>query len=402
MPPNSREALRYQPPRNLKLFGLIALAMGAAVVILGLISRVHADQDVRAWTKAQETPTVSLVQAKADTAPATLTLPAQLQAYESAGIRSRVSGYLKDWKVDIGSVVKKGQLLAEVDTPDLDQQLAQARADLATAKANQALSKSTEARWKNLLGKDAVSQQEYDEKAGDLAAKTSVVTAAEANVGRLVATEAFKRIVAPFDGVITTRSTDIGQLITAGSAAEAPLFTVSQVDKLRVYVQVPQSYVAQIHPGMTAKLVAPERPNEDFTATVVADAQAIQQQTGTLLVQMQLDNRSGKLKAGGYVQASMALPTAARVARIPASALINDEHGVHVATVGPDGKVVMRPVTVARDLGQSIEVSAGIVPGDRVIDSPPDDLSAGDLVRTGREGGQDSQGKDPRGGRGNG
>jgi RND family efflux transporter MFP subunit len=291
-----------------------------------------------------------------------------------------VSGYLKDWKVDIGTVVKKGQLLAEIDTPDLDQQLDQARADLATAKANQALSASTEARWKNLLAKDAVSQQEYDEKAGDLAAKTSLVKAAEANVGRLVATEAFKRIVAPFDGVVTTRSTDIGQLVTAGNATDPPLFTVSQVDKLRVYVQVPQSYVAQIHPGMTAKLVAPERPSETFTATVVADAQAIQQQTGTLLVQMQIDNRSGKLKAGGYVQADLALAASSKVARIPASALINDEHGVHVATVGPDGKVVMRPVSVARDLGQSIDIAAGIVPGDKVIDSPPDDLNAGDQV----------------------
>jgi RND family efflux transporter MFP subunit len=382
MPPNSRQqVLNYQAPRNLKLIGLIALAVGAAVVVVGVIGRVHSDQGERAWNKDQQVPTVALVQAKADTAPATLTLPAQLQAYESAGIRPRVSGYLKDWKVDIGSVVKKGQLLAEVDTPDLDQQLAQARADLATAKANQVLSQSTEARWKNLLAKDAVSQQEYDEKAGDLAAKTSVVTAAEANVGRLMATSAFKRIVAPFDGVVTTRNTDIGQLVTAGNATDPPLFTVSQVDKLRVYVQAPQSYVAQIHPGMTARLTVPERPTETFTATVVADAQAISSQTGTLLIQMQIDNRSGKLKAGGYAQAALALSSSAKVARIPASALINDEHGVHVATIGPDGKVVMRPVTVARDLGQSIDIASGIAPGDQVIDSPPEDLSAGDAVR---------------------
>jgi RND family efflux transporter MFP subunit len=386
MPPNSPEALRYQAPRNLKLVGLIVLAVAAVVVVLGLIGRVRADQGVKTWTKAQEIPTVGLVQAKADTAPTNLTLPAQLQAFENAGIRPRVSGYLKDWKVDIGSVVRKGQLLAEVDTPDLDQQLLQARADLATARANQALADSTEKRWKNLLAKDAVSQQEYDEKAGDLAAKTSVVKAQQANVSRLMATEAFKRIVAPFDGVVTTRATDIGQLVTAGSATDQPLFTVSQVGRLRVYVQVPQAYVAQIHPGMTAKLSAPERPGEAFTATVVADAQAIQQQTGTLLVQMQIDNRSGKLKAGGYVQASLALPSQAQVALIPSSALINDEHGVHVAMVGPDGKVVMRPVTVARDLGQSLDISAGVNPGDKVIDSPPDDLTAGDEVHIAGQG----------------
>lgn len=381
MPPNNSEVLRYQAPRNLKLIGLIALAIAAVVVVMGVISRLRSDHEVKTWTGAQQTPTVALVTAKADTAPAALTLPAQLMAYENAGIHSRVSGYLKDWKVDIGQAVKQGQVLAEVDTPDLDQQLAQARADLATAKANQSLSSSTEARWKNLLAKDAVSQQEYDEKAGDLAAKTSVVKAQEANVSRLLATSAFKRIVAPFDGVITTRTTDIGQLISAGNPAEAPLFTVSQIDKLRVYVQVPQSYVAQIHQGMTAKLTAPERPGEAFTATVVADAQAISTQTGAMLVQMQIDNRAHKLKAGGYVQASLSLPSSAKVARIPASALINDEHGVHVAMVGADGKVFMRPVTVARDMGQTLDISAGLLPGDKVIDSPPEDLDPGQAVR---------------------
>jgi RND family efflux transporter MFP subunit len=381
MPPNSPDVLRYTPPRNLKLIGLIALAIAAVVVVLGVISRVRADQDVRTWTRAQTTATVALVAAKADNAPSSLTLPAQLQAFQSAGIHSRVSGYLKDWKVDIGQAVRKGQLLAEVDTPDLDQQLAQARADLATAKANQSLSQITETRWKNLLAKDAVSQQEYDEKAGDLAAKTSVVRAAEANVGRLVATQDFKRIVAPFDGVVTTRATDIGQLISAGNPAEAPLFTVAQVDRLRVYVQAPQSYVAQIKPGMTAKLTVPERPSESFTAQVVADAQAISPQTGALLVQLQIDNRDRKLKAGGYAQATLALPATRQVARIPASALINDEHGVHVATVGAGGKVVFRPVTVARDMGQSIDIASGLQPGDKVIDSPPDDLNAGDVVR---------------------
>jgi RND family efflux transporter MFP subunit len=381
MPPNSSEILHYQPPKRLKLVGLIAIVVAAVVVVLGLMTRVHANQEVNAWTKDQTEPSVSLVTAKADIAAATLTLPAQLQAYENAGIHSRVSGYLKDWKVDIGQPVKQGQLLAEVDTPDLDQQLVAAKADLATARANEALSKSTAARWKNLLAKDAVSQQEYDEKAGDLAAKSSLVNAASANVARLQATSAFKRIVAPFDGVVTSRSTDIGALISAGNPAELPLFTVSEVDKLRVYVNVPQSYSAQIHKGMTAILTAPERPGETFTATVVGDAQAISTQTGSLLVQMQIDNRARKLKAGAYVQSSLTLPSSATVARIPASALINDEHGVHVVMIGADGKVFMRPVTVGRDLGQNIDIASGVAPGDKVIDSPPDDLNAGDTVK---------------------
>ncbi|MDB5460300.1 MAG: efflux transporter periplasmic adaptor subunit [Caulobacteraceae bacterium] len=381
MPPNKSEVLRYTPPARLKLVGIVALVVAAGVVATGLVARVRADRDVRQWTHEQVVPTVGLVSAKADNAPQALTLPAQIQAFQNAGIHSRVPGYLKAWHVDIGDTVRKGQLLAEIDTPDLDQQLAAARADLATARANEALSRSTAARWKNLLARDAVSQQEYEEKAGDLAAKSSVVNAASANVGRLQATAAFKRIVAPFDGVITTRSTDIGALISAGNAAEAPLFTVSQVDRLRVYVNVPQSYSAQIHKGMTARLTAPERPGESFTATVVGDAQAISAQTGSLLVQLQFDNRGGKLKAGGYAQASLALPGGAGLARIPASALITDEHGVQVATVGPGNRVVMRKVTVGRDLGPFIELSSGLAPNEKVIDSPPDDLTQGDVVK---------------------
>ena len=381
MPPNKHDVLSYRAPANLKLVGIIALLVALGVAATGVIGRVHANQNVKEWTREQLVPTVGLVTAKADKSAASLTLPAQVQAFQNAGIHSRVPGYLKAWHVDIGDRVRKGQLLAEIDTPDLDQQLAAARADLATARANAALSASTAARWKNLLAKDAVSQQEYDEKAGDLAAKTSLVNAQNANVARLLATAAFKRIVAPFDGVVTTRSTDIGQLISAGNPAEQPLFTVSQVDKLRVYIQVPQNYVAQIHQGMTAKLTAPERPSESFTAVVVADAQAISAQTGSLLVQLQLDNRDRKLKAGGYVQAALTLPAAKTVARIPASALINDEKGVHVVMVGADGKVFMRPVTVARDLGSTIDIAAGLKPGDKIVDSPPDDLSAGDPVK---------------------
>jgi RND family efflux transporter MFP subunit len=381
MPPNSPNLLAYSPPRNLKLAGLIAVGVAAVVVAVGVMARVHATQDVKAWTHEQLVPTVTLVTAKADSAAQTLTLPAQVQAFQNAGIHSRVPGYLKAWHVDIGMPVRKGQLLAEVDTPDLDQQLAAARADLGTARANAALSQTTAARWKNLLAKDAVSQQEYDEKAGDFAAKSSLVNAASANVARLQATSAFKRIVAPFDGVVTTRSTDIGTLISAGNPAEPPLFTVSQVDKLRVYVNVPQNYSAQIHKGMTASLTAPELPGQTFTATVVGDAQAISAQTGSLLVQLQIDNRAGKLKAGSYMQASLDLAAGARLARIPASALITGANGAQVAALGPDGKVVLRKVTVARDFGTSIELSSGVEPNDKIIDNPPDDLAAGDPVK---------------------
>ena len=380
MPPNKHDVLSYRAPANLKLVGIIALLVALGVAATGVIGRVHANQNVKEWTREQLVPTVGLVTAKADKSAASLTLPAQVQAFQNAGIHSRVPGYLKAWHVDIGDRVRKGQLLAEIDTPDLDQQLAAARADLATARANAALSASTADRWKNLLAKDAVSQQEYEEKAGDALAKASVVNAAAANVSRLQATSAFKRIVAPFDGVITTRSTDIGALISAGNPNEAPLFTVSQIDKLRVYVNVPQNYSAQIEKGQTATLSAPERPGETITATVVGDSQAISAQ-GALLVQLQLDNHAGKLKAGSYVQAKLALKGGPAVARIPSSALITGEHGNLVATVGPDSKVVMRPVTIGRDFGSSLDIASGIAPNDKIIDNPPDDLAQGDLVK---------------------
>ncbi len=380
MPPNKHDVLGYRSPTNLKLVGIIALVVVAGVAVVGIVGRVHANQNVKEWTREQQIPTVGLVIAKADNTPAVLTLPAQVQAFQNAGIHSRVPGYLKAWHVDIGQPVKRGQLLAEVDTPDLDQQLAAARADLATARANASLSSSTAARWKNLLAKDAVSQQEYDEKAGDALAKASVVNAAAANVSRLQATSAFKRIVAPFDGVITTRSTDIGTLISAGNPNEPPLFTVSQIDKLRIYVNVPQNYSAQIHKGMTATLSAPERPDETATATVVGDAQAISAQ-GSLLVQLQLDNHDGKLKAGSYVQAKLQMKGGPAVARIPSSALITGEHGNQVATVGPDNKVVLRQVTIGRDFGSSMDIASGIAPNEKIIDNPPDDLAQGDLVK---------------------
>jgi RND family efflux transporter MFP subunit len=381
MPPNNSDVLRYTPPTRLKLVLLIAALLAAAVLVIGLFSRIRADHEVRQWTSNQIVPTVQLVSAKADSAPTDLILPADVQAYINAPIHSRVNGYLKSWTADIGAKVKKGQLLAEVDTPDLDQQLARAKADLATAKANASLSQTTATRWKGLLAKDAVSQQEYDEKAGDLAAKSSLVNAAAANLAQLQATANYKRITAPFDGVVTSRATDIGALIMAGNPNEAPLFTVAEINRLRVYVKVPQSYAGQIHRGLTAELTAPERPDDKFTATVVSDAQAISTQTGTLLVELQLDNSSGKLKAGSYMQADFHLKSTGNVVRIPGTALITDQTGAHVAILGAGGKVLMRPVTVARDLGQTLLISGGLAPGQKIIDSPPDDLAAGDPVK---------------------
>ena len=382
MPPSNREALSYTPPRGLKLIGGLVVIILLAVVVLGVLTRVHADQDLKQAVVDQSIPTVQLVAVKPDKAGQDLVLPADVQAFENATIFARASGYLKHWGPDIGASVKAGQVLAEIDTPDLDQQLARARADVNTAKANQTLSRTTEARWKALLAQDAVSQQEYDEKAGDLAAKTSLVAAAEANFGQLQSLTAFKRVTAPFAGVVTQRSTDIGQLVSANTAGGAPLYTIADVRRLRIYVRVPQAYTPQIHAGMTADLHAPERPGQTFKASVVNNANAINAQSGTLLVQLQIDNADGRLKPGQYMQADFKLGGGgADIVTVPATALIYRANGPQVAVLTGGDRVAIRSVVLAKDLGTKVQIASGLSPKDRVIDNPPDALGDGDQVK---------------------
>ena len=308
-----------------------------------------------------------------------------MEADDDAVIHARVSGYLKAWNVDIGAQVKQGQVLAEIDTPELDQQLAQAKAALATADANQKLAQITAARWANLLARDAVSHQEADEKAGDLEAKTAISQAARADVDRLQALEAFKRIVAPFDGVVTARNTDIGALIAAGQPNDPGLFTVADVRRFRIYVRVPQSYSAEIAPGAMATLTAPEYPGQTFQAKLTSTSDAVGVQSGALLVELQMDNADNRLKPGEYVQARFNLPAAPNVLRVPASTLMLRTSGMEIAIVGTDDKAHLRPITIQRDLGVTVEISSGLVPTDRVIDNPPDSLVDGEAVKIARE-----------------
>jgi RND family efflux transporter MFP subunit len=350
------------------------------VVVAGLVTRVSADQSMKAWTRDQSIPTISL--AKVDGGGVRqLVLPGDVQAFYTAPIHARVSGYLKRWYADIGTPVKAGQVLAEVDTPDLDQQVLQARADLATAQANQGLAASTSKRWEGLVAKDAVTRQEAEEKSGDLAAKTSLVNAARANLNRLLALESFKKITAPFDGVVTTRSTDIGQLITTGSPSDAILFTVADQRQLRVYVRVPQNYSALIHKGLTADLTVPEYAGQRFTAVVANTAQAIGPQSGAELVELRLDNAEGRIKSGAYAQVTFQLTAPAATTQIPVTAIQYRHNGPVVAVVGADSHVKIRPVIVARDLGSSVEIGSGLSASDRVVDNPPESLVDGDLVR---------------------
>jgi len=379
--PELPDHLRFTPPRRLKTIGVAALCVAAGVVALGVISRVAADHNLARWTNDQAIPTVTVISVNGGPGPSSLVLPGNIQAFNDAPIYARVPGYLKTWYADIGAPVKAGQALAEIDTPDLDQQLVQAKADLGTALANEHLSQTTAVRWAGLLAQDAVSQQDADTKNGDLAAKAALTAAARANVARLEALESFKRIVAPFNGVVTTRSTDIGDLINVGASASTPLFTVSDVSRLRIYVRVPQSYSAAIKPGMTASFTVPEYPRRTFMAKLAANADAITPQSGTLLIQLQIDNADHALKPGDYALVRFALQPESGATLIPATALMFRDAGMSVAVIGPDGRVAMKTVAIGRDLGATVEIASGLTSTDRVIDSPPDSLRAGDQVR---------------------
>jgi RND family efflux transporter MFP subunit len=380
-PTPSSEVLLHKPIRWLRPAAFVGVTLAAVTVGAGLLSRSVASQSLRSWTAAEAIPTVSIVHPATEAGRQTLVLPGQVQAFYNAPIHARVSGYLKAWYDDIGAHVRSGQVLALIDTPDLDQQLAQAKADLATAIANQKLAQTTAARWNGLLSQDAVSRQEAEEKNGDLEAKTAVVNAARANVDRLQALESFKRIVAPFDGVVTARTTDVGDLITVGAANDPGLFTVSDTHRLRIYVSVPQDFTAAVHAGQTVSLQVPEHPGRTFQATLVSTSDAIGAQSGALLTEAQIDNADGALKPGDYAQVTFSLPVAAGMLRLPANALQFRHQGMTVAVVGSDDRVRLKPVTIARDLGTAVEIATGLSAGDEVIDNPPDSLANGELVR---------------------
>lgn len=357
--------------------GLIVLA--AALVAAGVLSRRSQAEQVRA-ASAPLVPTVSIL-AVGETSGGAIELPARIEPWARAPIYARVSGYLKSWSVDIGAPVKAGQTLADIETPDLDQQLLQAKAELATARSNLALAASTAKRWQGLLAADAVSRQEADEKAGDLAAKQSAVNAMQANVDRVQALQRYTRLVAPFDGVVTARNTDVGALISVGGAAGSELFVVSDLRRLRVYVNVPQRQVAAIKVGDQAVLTVPERPGKTYTATVQSLSQAINASSGAMLVQLSVQNDSRELLPGAYAAIRFQAAAASSALSIPPSALIFNKAGTQVATLGKDGRVLLKQVTVGRDLGNVIEVAAGIGRDDQVIANPPDGVATGDQVK---------------------
>jgi RND family efflux transporter MFP subunit len=367
--------------RKLGIFGLLAGIAAVLLVITGIRAREDSDTKLKEWTDNQAIPTVAVVLPDAKVLNATIDLPGRLEAYYRAPIFARVSGYLKSWSADIGAKVKAGQVIAEIEAPDLDQQLLQARADLASAEASAKLSEATLNRRKTLIASNFVSMQEIDERTADLSNKNGSVKADQANVERLEALAGYKKITVPFDGVVTSRDTDVGALINAGGNSGPAMFVVSDIRKLRVYVNVPQSYVPAIKIGAKAILTMPDYPNRTFPATVEASSKSVDIASGTTRMQLGLDNEKGELMPGGYANARMSLAREGLPLHIPASALIFNQSGLRVATVGSDDKVLFKTVTIARDLGRDIEIGSGLSPDDRVIVAPPDGMSDGDQVR---------------------
>ncbi len=362
---------------------VIAIAL-LIIVAMGLISRANSNTKLIEWTEQQTIATVTVETPHSTAGKATLDLPGQLDAYSQAQIFARASGYLKSWKVDIGDHVKAGQVIAEIETPDLDQQLLQAKADMANSQAALTLANATAKRWK-MLPADATSAQEVDEKNSAAAAQAAQLKSAQANVQRLQTLQTFKYITAPFDGVVTARNTDIGALINSSGASSngLPLFVISDVRRLRVSVNVPQSDATGISVGTGATLTTPAQQGQSFHAKVSALSQAVNASAGTTLVQFAVDNADGKLLPGGFVTASIDRPAASGSTglQIPSSALLFDKNGLRVATVDGQNHVVFKTITIARDGGKVIEVGSGLAATDRVITNPPDGLGAGSTVQ---------------------
>lgn len=369
--------------RLLTIVGIVAVAAFGTIAVTGLMGRAHNTQALAAWTNDQAVPTVALAKLQHDSADQPLDLPGTIQAFYRAPIYARVDGYLKSWQADIGAHVRAGQVLATIDAPDVDRQYDQAKADLAQAEANEQLAAVTAKRWNDLVTSHDVSVQATDEKQSDYIAKKAAVASAQANLNRLATLQSFKQIVAPFDGTVTARNTDIGALINAGAgtAPSSQLFEVSDLHKMRVYVQVPQAFAGQLHPGLKATFDIPQYAGQHFDAVYVTQSNAVDTNSRSMLVELQADNPDGKLLANMFCEVHFHLPTDPNTLRVPATALIPGNKGVEVALLGADSKAHLKQVQLGRDFGDTVEVVAGVTDSDQVIDSPPETLQDGDTVR---------------------
>jgi RND family efflux transporter MFP subunit len=362
---------------------LVVVIVVALVVLWGISSRRKANAQLSQETQELAIPTVSVIHPKAGAPQQEIVIPGDMQPYTDAPIFARTNGYLKKWYADIGANVKAGQLLAEIDSPEVDQQLQQARADLSTAQANMNLAEVTATRYKDLLKTDSVAQQDVDNATGNYDARRTTVESAQANVKRLQDMQAFEKVYAPFDGVITARNTDIGQLIDSGSSggASRELFHIAAMNPLRVYVNVPQFDSPEIRPGLHAELALAEFPGRRFQGTVVRSSGAIDNTSRTLLTEVDVDNSARLLKPGGYVEVHLKLPSSVNTFTLPVNATIFKSAGLQVAIVKNGKTISLIPVTPGRDFGTEIEIVAGLKGDESVVLNPSDSLTDGAAVR---------------------
>lgn len=312
-----------------------------------------------------------------------ISFPGRLEAYLNAPIYSRVNGYMKKWDKDIGAEVKKGEILGRIEAPEVDQQLQQAKSDLIAAKSNEALARISLTRWKNLFAEDAVSKQELDQKTTEYETRKSLRQIAEANLQKAEIFSEYKNIPAPFAGQVTERNIDVGALITAGSGK--PLFNVANIDKLRLFVNIPQVFMNDIQPGIPARIRVPEFPEKVFEAKVVRSAGAVNENSGTVLIEIEMDNQDHVLTAGEFAQVNIDLPSDRNIPRVPSSALIIRKNGAFLAEVGKDQKATFTKVVIGRDFGQEVEVIGSITNASKIINNPPDSLIEGERVVPAKE-----------------
>lgn len=386
----TEENPRKSSPARTAMIVLIAAVVVGLLVMSGIVPRLRSRKALAAETNELAAPTVMVTQPKLGAPSQEIVLPGNIQAFVDAPIYARTNGYLKHWYFDIGSHIRQGQLLAEIESPEVDQQLSQAQADLGTATANLHLSQITADRFADLIKQDAVSQQDTDNATSDLASKNTAVKSAQANVDRLKQLVSFEKVYAPFDGIVTARNTDIGQLIDSGAAGgqARSLFQVAAINRLRVFVSVPQIYSQAATPGLKADLTFAEFPGRRFQGTLVRTSRSIDPTARTLNIEVDVDNAKGELLPGAYTEVHLKLKESAPTVTVPVSALLFRQEGLRVAVAATDDTAKLVPVTLGRDFGDFAEITTGLTEQERVITNPPDSIVDGERLHVRTEGQQ--------------
>jgi len=373
--------LRHTAPPGLKRFGKLALIVAVVIAVAGIGWRFWKSHTTAEWTDDQAITTVQVIKLVSAKNGGNLTLPGDVQPFASAPIFAQVTGYMQKWYFDIGAKVKKGDLLAQIDPRSYEAALAQAKGTLARDSATLANARVDLNRYQALAAQNAISAQQLSTQQATVGAQAGIVDADRAQVSQAAINLAYTRIIAPFDGTVTSRAVDVGNLVNVGTATATPLFTVTDQSKLRLYIRVPQNYASYIRPGMTVSFKVPQYPDRTFQASLVASAGAVASSTGTVLVQFAADNSDGALQPGAYAEVKFPLPAGANGIRVPATALIFRDEGMQVATVGADNRVKFKTVVIARDLGAAVDITSGLSRSDRIIDNPADALQNGDEVK---------------------